>query len=165
MAQALSQAASSARSVVSGRSTVVGGDDSALRLEVVPARRRAAGLLAAFFVVVALMLLGAAALHTQLAERQYELDRFERSLRTAQTQFDDFRRQRAELRAPNRLGDEARRLGLAPARDTEFIDADPWVVAQVIAATGQVPSGGADIFAVHPLDQLRAVKAVSAEMP
>lgn len=135
------------------------------RLEIVPARRRAAGLLAAFFVLVALMLLGAAALHTQLAERQYELDRLERSLRTAQDQFDDFRRQRAELRAPNRLGEEARRLGMAPAGETAFLAVDPWVVAQAIAATGRVPDGIDDRVSVLPLEQYRAVKSVTSERP
>lgn len=135
------------------------------RLAIVPARRRAAGFLAVFFVVVALMLLGAAALHTQLAERQYELDRLERSIATAQDQFDDFRRQRAELRAPNRLGEEARRLGLEPAREAEFVAIDPWIVAQAIAATGRVPDTVDQRLTDLPLDQFRAVKSVSAERP
>jgi len=134
-------------------------------LSVVPARRLAVGYLAVLSMLLAVLLLGAAFLHTHLAERQFELDRLERGVRTAQDQFDDLRRQRAELRAPNRLGDAARALGLEPARQTEFIGVEPWALAQAIASTGRVPSSYEADHLEGPLDQFRITKAISSEFP
>jgi hypothetical protein len=134
-------------------------------LAVVPGRRFAVGYLAMLSMLLAVLLLGAAFLHTHLAERQFELDRLERSVRSAQDQFDDLRRQRAELRAPNRLGDAARALGLEPARQTEFIGVESWALAQAIASAGRVPSSYDADHLEGPLDQFRITKAISAEFP
>lgn len=134
-------------------------------LAVVPARRFAVGYLAMLSMVLAVLLFGAAFLHTHLAERQYELDRLERGVRTAQDQFDHLRRQRAELRAPNRLGDAARALGLEPARQTEFIGVESWALAQAIASAGRLPSSYDADHLEGPLDQFRITKAIAAEFP
>ena len=82
-------------------------------LRVVTARRQFAWFAMAVIVVAAAMLMGATYLHTQLADRQLEIDALDRRLRTAQEEFDVLRAERAVLRSPTRLADEASALGMA----------------------------------------------------
>lgn len=141
------------------------GDIERSRLAVVPRRRRAAGIFVVTATLVAGLMLGAAVLHTQLAERQYELDRLALAVRTEQDRFDVLRRERAELRSPNYLGSQARALGMEPASESEFKAVDAWYVAMAIAATGEVPAADLDQTITEPLEQFRRVKSVVGEAP
>ena len=135
------------------------------RLSVVPRRRRAAGFAVALSVLLAAMMLGSAVLHTSLAERQFEIDRLERSVTAAQGRFDVLRQERAELRSPTRLSAEATRIGMHPAATSQFVPVDGLTVAVAIAATGELLDDPDAIESFQPLDQFRLVKAVSAEAP
>jgi cell division protein FtsL len=138
---------------------------SAPRLSVVPRHRRAAGFAVALSVLLAAMMLGSAVLHTSLAERQFEIDRLERSVTAAQERFDVLRQERAELRSPTRLSAEATRIGMHPAATSQFVPVDGLTVALAIAATGEVLDDPDAIESFQPLDQFRLVKAVSGEAP
>lgn len=140
-------------------------DSVATPLTVVHGRRSAARFVVALSVLISAIMLAAAVLHTQLAERQLHIDRLERSVLEAQDQFDVLRRQRAELRAPNRLATEARRLGMAPASVTEFVQIDAASLAVAIAATGRPDTEGMRLERREPLDQFVLVKRVSNSEP
>ena len=133
-----------------------------VQLRVVPRRRRAAGFVATLSVLVGVVMLGAAVLHTRLAERQLEIDRLDDGVDAAQERFDVLRRQRAELRSPARLAEEAERLGMQPGSASEFIGVDPWVLATAIAASGRVPTDEEQLAQLEPLDQFRLVKSLGA---
>lgn len=137
-------------------------------LAVVGGRRRRwpavfAGM--ALFVVISGML-GAAVFHTQLAQRQLEIDRLEQGVDDARERFDELRRDRAVLRSPQRIADEAARLGMVRGETSEFAQIDAAALARQIAASGAI---GDDIVRViddaDPLDQFRDVKSVSAGQP
>jgi hypothetical protein len=146
-------------------STRVTAPKQSPKLTVVPRRRRAAGFVVTLSVLIVGLMLGAAVLHTLLAERQLHMDRLERSVAAAEDRFDVLRRQRAELRSPNRLATEARRLGMVPADVTEFVEVDPHSIAMAIAATGQPTTDGVRIERAEPLDQFLLVKRVTNEAP
>lgn len=97
---------------------------------VAPQRRTARWIIAGSVLVFALML-GAAAFQTQLARRQLTLDTLDRNIRAAHEQFDVLRRERAELRSPGRLAEQAALLGMVPATQTQFVTIDPSVIADV----------------------------------
>ena len=129
-------------------------------------RRWPAAVLAVSVLVVIAGLLGAAVFHTQLAERQLEIDRLERSVQGERERFDALRHERAVLRSPQRLSDEAGRLGLVPGETSRFVSVDPWTVALQLAASGPIDEGTVRIIVdSDPLDQFRDVKAVSAGRP
>ena len=138
-------------------------------LSVVPRRRRAASFAVVLIMMIAAVMMGAVFLHTQIAERQLEIDRLERSVRQAQADFDVLRAKRAELRAPTRLSSEARTLGLVPGSESRFVAVDPMTLAITIARTGQKPVGDEILIGgdgrLGPLDQFRLVKSVAAEAP
>ena len=122
-------------------------------LTVVPRHRRTARLIAVGSGLVFSLMLGAAAFQTALARRQLEIDTLDRRIRTAHETYDDLRRERAELRSPGRLADEATALGMVPARQTEFITLDPDVIATVQRAgatsTGDDSPSIEDEFAAY----------------
>jgi hypothetical protein len=128
-------------------------------LQLVPRRRRAARLIAAGFAVVFVLMLGAAAFQTQLARRQLTLDTLDRRISAAHEQYDVLRRQRAELRSPGRLAEEAAKLGMVPARQTQFVSLDPDVVATVQRAGA--PTSNADAPTVD--DEFKAYATVKAK--
>ena len=105
-------------------------------LRLVPRRRRAAGLVVFFAVVAVALMLGAAVFHTQLSERQLEIDRLEQQVSEANARFEVLRGQRAELRSPGRLWAEAYRLGMHPAPSSDFVAVDKWALARTIASVG-----------------------------
>lgn len=143
--------------------------DAPAPLTVVAGRRRVAWFIVTLTVLVGGVMIGAVLLHTQLAERQLQIDALERSVRDEQEQFDVLRAQRAELRSPTRLATEASALGMVPGTETEFIAVDPMVLAITIARTGEVPVGTDTELGsnsrMRPLDQFRLVKNVSSEAP
>lgn len=138
-------------------------------LIVVTPRRRVAGFAITLMTLIALAMGGAIYLSTLLAERQLEIDRIERGVRSAQEEFDVLRAARAELRSPNRLATEASALGMVPGAESEFVTVDPHVLAVAIARSGVVPSGDELVTGptvrLEPLDQFRLVKQVTAEAP
>ncbi|MDJ0770217.1 MAG: hypothetical protein QNJ12_15560 [Ilumatobacter sp.] len=156
--------ASPLRSFATGRRSPARPD-----LAVVPGRRRFAWFAVSLTVLVTIVMMGAVLLHTRIAERQLEIDRLERSVRQAQEEFDVLRSQRAELRSPTRLADEASALGMQAGSESRFVPIDPMVLAVTIARTGEMPIDDAIVpgstARLEPLDQFRLVKSVSAETP
>jgi hypothetical protein len=102
-----------------------------------------------------------AVIHTQIASRQTVIDQLDRAIAEQNDRFDTLRAVRAELRAPVRLDQRARELGMAPAVDSSFLSVDPLVLAMAMAAT----SGGDSVSDVPdylgPLDQFRMVKIMN----
>jgi hypothetical protein len=101
------------------------------KLVVVAPQRRTARWIVAGSVLVFGLMIGAAAFQTQIARRQLELDTLDRRIRTAHEQYDVLRRERAELRSPGRLAEQAALLGMVPATQTEFVTLDASVIADV----------------------------------
>ena len=138
-------------------------------LAVVPGRRRVARFAIGLTVLISVVLMGVVYLHTRIAERQLEIDQLERSVRQEQAEFDVLRAERAELRSLSRLFAEASALGMYVADEGEFLPVDPIVLAVTIARTGEMPNSNQIVpgstARLDPLDQLRLVKAVSAEAP
>ncbi|MGB3737654.1 MAG: hypothetical protein WA964_22070 [Ilumatobacter sp.] len=130
-------------------------------------RRRWPALLGGLVVVgVMIAMLGAAVFHTQLAERQLAIDGLERQVQAERERFDELRYDRAVLRSPQRIADEADGLGMVRGETSRFITIDPWSLAIQLAAAG--PTDGRTTSAIAdngPLDQFRDVKSVSVELP
>lgn len=139
------------------------------QLALVPARRRFAWFAVSTTVLVSAVMMGAIYLHTRIAERQLQIDQLERSVRTAQEDFDILRSRRAELRSPTRLATSAGELGMTIGSESEFVAIDPWVLAVTIARTGEIPVTDEIVVGsdqrLEPLDQFRLVKGVSSEAP
>ena len=136
-------------------------------LAVVPRRRRWPAVFAGLaWALVFLGLLGAAVFHTQLAERQLRLDRIDREVAAERERFDELRYERAELRSPVRLSEAAGALGMRRGDATEFLDVGPQMLARQIAAAGVIDDRAVRItIDTDPLDQFRAVKAVTDDVP
>jgi len=131
------------------------------QLRIVPRRRTAANAVVLLVGLIAVLMLAAVVLHTRLAERQLEIDKTEQAVEEAKARFDVLRRQRAELRSPNRLAAESAQLGLAPAPGTDFVAIDPRTLAEVIAAAGAIDEDTGLLDAADPLDQVRRVRAAA----
>lgn len=136
-------------------------------LRVVTRRRRWPAVIVSILVVVMIGgMLGAAVFHTQLAQRQLEIDRLERAVADERERFDELRRDRAALRAPGRIAEDAVRLGMTRGDTSRFVEVDALALARQIAAGGAVESDPIRIIEDDdPLDQFRDVKSVSAGQP
>jgi hypothetical protein len=136
-------------------------------LELVQRQRRWPAILAgAAWAIVFVGLLGTAVFHTQLAERQLELDRLDRELFVERERFDDLRYARAELRSPVRLAAAASELGMSRGRLTTFVTVEPDALARQLAAAGPSTDDLVQlVVATDPLAQFRAVKSVSGSQP
>lgn len=132
-------------------------------LTVVPRRRVAANAAAIVVVLIGVLMLSAVVLHTRLAERQLEIDRLERQVTNSRQLFDVYRQQRAELRAPTRLAAESQRLGMFAPPRSDFITADPYALAQVLAMAGTVNPFDGLLVESDPLDQIRRVRAADSD--
>lgn len=130
-------------------------------------RRRWPIVLGAMALTVVLAgMLGAAVFHTQLAQRQLTIDRLEQGVDRERERFDELRRDRAALRSPGRIAEEADRLGMVRGETSEFVQIEAEMLARQIAAAGVIDDGGARIIdSDDPLEQFRDVKAVSAGQP
>jgi len=132
-------------------------------LRLVPRRRRAARFAGVVCALVVLTMLGAAAFQTQLARRQVQLDQLDQDIRSAREQYDQLRRERAELRSPSRLAGIASDIGMVAATQTEFIVMSPDVLAEVQESAGSLdPADGNES---DPLQQFRAVKSITDGTP
>lgn len=117
-------------------------------------------------VIVMIAMLGAAVFHTQLADRQLDIDQLDRQVQEEQERFAELRRDRAVLRSPRRIADEADGLGMIRGEANRFVAIDPMQLAIQLAAAG--PTDGQTTSAIDvddPLDQFRDVKSVSAGQP
>ena len=132
-------------------------------VEHAPKRRRAMVLVVSACVVLFALLLGAVAFQTKLAQNQLALDKTERAVRDARERYDVLRRQRAQLRSPNRLAIEAGALGMVPAETGELITIDPATVAAVMAASSGLSNDVLD--SATSLEQFSEVKAVTGDAP
>jgi hypothetical protein len=111
-------------------------------------------------------LLGAAVFHTQLAGLQLRVDRLERAVAAERERFDELRYERAELRSPVRLAAAASALGMDRGAVSGFISVSPELLAQQIAAAGAIDDPVVQItIDTDPLDQFRAVKQVTEQLP
>jgi hypothetical protein len=129
-------------------------------------RRWPAVVGAVVLLLVITAMFGAAVFHTQLAERQLEVDRLERQVSEERVRFDELRRDRAVLRSPERIAEEATKLGMVPSDSVRFVAVDPTALAVQLAAAGVTDdSAGQVITDPDPLDQFRDVKAVSEGQP
>ncbi len=136
-------------------------------LVVAPRRRRWPAIVTGLACAVVLLgMFGAAVFHTQLAERQLRIDRLERQVALERERYDELRHERATLRSPGRLAEEAGALGMVRGDATHFVDADPMVLARQLAAGG-FPDDTTRLIIVHtdPLGQFRDVKSVSEGQP
>lgn len=79
-----------------------------------------------------------------IAEQQLKLDKVTTDLRLARLNFDELRQQRADLLAPDYLRDRARLMGMSQGLGSRFTDVPADIVAQVVAATGNMDSVFAD---------------------
>ncbi|MEM9515001.1 MAG: hypothetical protein AAGA42_09090 [Actinomycetota bacterium] len=133
-------------------------------LQVVPRRRRWPAVVAAIiWLLVFAGLLGAAVFHTQLAERQLEIDRLDRAVTAERERFDELRYQRAELRSPVRLAGAAEEMGMRRGGTGTFVEVTPDQLARQLAAAGQLDDDTVRIIEHdEPLDQFRDVKSVTA---
>ncbi|MDP9463335.1 MAG: hypothetical protein M3P52_01820 [Actinomycetota bacterium] len=130
------------------------------QLSVVPRRRRAARFVAVAAFFASSVMLGAAAFQTQLARRQVEIDRVDRQIRTARGDFNELRRQRAELRSPERLATTGSALGMRAATKTEFVEIAPEVIAAVQQSAGGVFDVGSE--AIDPVfEEFKVVKSIA----
>ena len=136
-------------------------------LRVVERRRRWPAVLGGLLIVLLLSgMMGLAVFHTQLAQRQLEIDRLDRAVDAERERFDELRRDRATMRSPGRIAEEAVRLGMVRGEASEFAEVDPIVLARQIAAAGAVDADPIRVIDDEdPLDQFRDVKAVSAGQP
>lgn len=100
-------------------------------LVVAPRRRVAAGAVSAIAAVIVVLMFGGVAMQLRMAQRQVTLDVLDRRIREAHQTYDVLRRERAELRSPGRLVEQATLLGMSPPTETEYVALDPEVVAAV----------------------------------
>jgi hypothetical protein len=128
-------------------------------LYVVPRRRRTARVVTTVAFVLSSLMLGAAAFQTQLARQQLEIDRIDRSIRTANETYDLLRRERSELRSPGRLIEAATALEMVPAESTTFMVLSPEVIAEIQRSSGGVFDAEVDEVP-DELDVFSTVKSV-----
>jgi hypothetical protein len=111
-------------------------------------------------------LLGAAVFHTQLAERQLQIDRLERSVAAQRELFDELRYERARLRSPVRLAAAAGELGMRRGANGKFVEVSAQQLARQLSAAGAINEDAVQIvLSSEPLEQFRDVKSVTASQP
>jgi cell division protein FtsL len=134
-------------------------------LKVVRRRRRWPMLLAGFIVLLVLAaMLGAAIFHTQLAERQLEIDDLGTQVQMERDRYNQLRQQIASQESPQHLTGEASRLGLVPAPPPSYAEVDKWALARQLAAAGAAEDGsGSVIVDADPLEQFQEIKSVAGQ--
>jgi hypothetical protein len=109
-------------------------------LRVVPARRPLAGAAAIVVVVVFVAMLGLTVFQTRMAQQQVRIDQLEAGVDDAREAREALLRRRAELRAPQRLAEAALALGMKQADAVNFVEVEPDLYAEVLAASGPLPA-------------------------
>ncbi len=133
-------------------------------LTVVPRRRRAAGVVVVVSVTLGLLMMGAAAFQIQLAQRQLQIDQLDRQMGEARLRYESLRRERSELRAPERLADVAAANTLKASRSTAYTSVSPEVAALVQQSTGMLPQRETP-YGEALLDEYRQVKSLTGSRP
>jgi hypothetical protein len=87
---------------------------------------------------ITVLMLGLVVFQTRIAQDQLVLDRLEVQVRDARARYDLLRRERAELRAPERIASAAAELGMEQGTIDEFVSVPADVAAEVYAAAGQL---------------------------
>jgi Tfp pilus assembly protein PilN len=136
-------------------------------LRVVRRRRRLPMVIAGFVVVLVLAaMLGAAVFHTQLAERQLEIDALGAQVEAERDRYDELRNSIASKQNPQVLATRAEELGLTRAEQPRFVEVDTWALAVQLAAAGPVTDTLAQVIVdADALDQFREIKSLSAGRP
>lgn len=136
-------------------------------LRLVAGRRRWPAVVgSSLLVFVMVAMLGAAVFHTQLAQRQVEIDTLEREVQEERERFDALRLERAVLRSPERIATEATALGMVRGQTSLFVQVDPLELATQLAAAGPSSDDGERVIgSTDPLDQFSDVKSVSVDQP
>ena len=134
------------------------------QLHLVPKRKRAVGLAVTGFVFLFALLLGATAFQTQIARNQLQIDATEKGVRNARERYDNLRRQRAELRSPNRLAVVAAELGMVPAENGEFLTIDGSIAARIVTLADDLPSATSK-SSVDAFAQFSQIKSVAGDAP
>jgi cell division protein FtsL len=115
-----------------------------------------------FGVVLGIALFGlmfaVTAFQTRLAENQVKVDETEQAISEQRKLYDQLRMESATLRSPQRLTEEAEKLGMVPARNVEFVETDPAVVAAVVVATADLDDEQA-LAPPDPFEDYGVVKA------
>lgn len=99
-------------------------------------RRRAGAVAICSIVVIFTFMISLAAFQAQLARNQLVLDTIESDLRTEQQAYDRSRAELARLESPQRIIDEATRLGMVPAGVPTYLAPSAGVVSEVLRAAG-----------------------------
>lgn len=132
-------------------------------LTVVPRHGRAAGYVVGIAVIAIMIMLGAAAFQTQLARRQVTIDVLDRQIRAAHDTYNVLRRERAELRSPGRLVEQATLLGMTPPTRTEYVQITADDLAAVQRAGAPASADGDRI--VEEFADYASVKATAGRTP
>ena len=107
------------------------------RLRVVqPVRRNSYSLATVIITLVTLVFILVVMFQTVIAEQQLRLDKVTTDVRLARFHYDELRQERAELRAPDYLREQAMMLGMSQGLSTQFTEIPADVVASVMASTG-----------------------------
>ena len=133
-------------------------------LVVVPRRRRTVGIVACLSVLLGGAMIGAVALQLRLAERQLDLDLLDRELRVSMQYYEQLRRERADLLAPDRLALIAESSSMRPSTGGDFVLVAPDVDIAVQQSTGSIDQGEA-LFGEGLLEEYRAVKGLVRGAP
>jgi cell division protein FtsL len=128
------------------------------QLRVVAGGRRAVR----FGVVLGVALFGVmfavTAFQTRLAENQLQVDETEQAIAEQRKLYDQLRMESATLRSPQRLTEEATKLGMVPAGNVEFVETDPSAIAAVEVATADLDDEQA-LAPPGPFEDYGTVKA------
>ena len=89
-------------------------------------------------IAIATILTSIVVFQTVIAEQQLRLDKITTDVRLARFHYDELRQQRAELRAPDYLREQAMLLGMSQGLSAKFEEIPADVVASVMAATGEM---------------------------
>lgn len=103
-----------------------------------PVTKRSYSLATATIIGVATVLILVVTFQTVIAQQQLRLDKVSTDVRLARFHYDELRQQRAELRAPDYLREQAMLLGMSQGVSAQFVEIPADVVAGVLAATGQM---------------------------
>ena len=89
----------------------------------VPRRRKTARLVVGGVVALACLMVGAVVVQTYVARLQLTVDGLDRGIRAAHEEYDVLRRERAELRAPGRLAEQATLKAQLDAAEVAWLEA------------------------------------------
>lgn len=99
-------------------------------------RRKRISLATLAIIGVATVLIFVVMFQTVIAQQQLRLDKITTDVRLARFHYDDLRQQRAELRSPDYLREQAMLLGMSQGVSAQFEEVPADIVASVLSSTG-----------------------------